>query len=86
MNVWLQGKDSDLVARIDRRIQAVTGLSIDTAEYLQVSNCLPDFGSILFIHQVFQTGWVGIMSHITTGAIPRDSRFQFDSLLKTNHN
>lgn len=35
-SAWLDGDDDPVVERINQRIQDITGLSVDTAELLQV--------------------------------------------------
>ncbi|XP_057215498.1 prolyl 4-hydroxylase subunit alpha-2 isoform X2 [Triplophysa rosa] len=37
-SAWLDGDDDPVVERVNRRIQDITGLSVDTAELLQVAN------------------------------------------------
>jgi hypothetical protein len=48
--VWFSDDDADIVARVHRRIARVTGLSLDTAEALQVGNCLSLFASRCLNH------------------------------------
>ncbi|XP_030066953.1 prolyl 4-hydroxylase subunit alpha-2 isoform X1 [Microcaecilia unicolor] len=37
-SAWLEEDDDSVIARVNRRMQAITGLSVDTAELLQVAN------------------------------------------------
>ncbi|XP_041657152.1 prolyl 4-hydroxylase subunit alpha-2 isoform X3 [Cheilinus undulatus] len=37
-SAWLEGEDDPIIERVNQRIQAVTGLTVDTAELLQVAN------------------------------------------------
>ncbi|XP_075875774.1 prolyl 4-hydroxylase subunit alpha-2-like isoform X2 [Nelusetta ayraudi] len=37
-SAWLEGEDDAVVARVNQRIQDITGLTVDTAELLQVAN------------------------------------------------
>lgn len=35
-SAWLEGEEDTVVARVNQRIQDITGLTVDTAELLQV--------------------------------------------------
>ncbi|XP_076836065.1 prolyl 4-hydroxylase subunit alpha-2 isoform X2 [Brachyhypopomus gauderio] len=37
-SAWLEGEEDPVIARVNQRIEDVTGLSVDTAELLQVAN------------------------------------------------
>uniref|UniRef100_A0A672RBM6 Prolyl 4-hydroxylase subunit alpha-2-like n=1 Tax=Sinocyclocheilus grahami TaxID=75366 RepID=A0A672RBM6_SINGR len=37
-SAWLEGEDDPVIARVNQRIEDITGLSVDTAELLQVAN------------------------------------------------
>uniref|UniRef100_A0A8C1Z092 procollagen-proline 4-dioxygenase n=1 Tax=Cyprinus carpio TaxID=7962 RepID=A0A8C1Z092_CYPCA len=37
-SAWLEGEDDPVIARVNQRIEDVTGLTVDTAELLQVAN------------------------------------------------
>ncbi|XP_051956613.1 prolyl 4-hydroxylase subunit alpha-2-like isoform X2 [Xyrauchen texanus] len=37
-SAWLEGEDDRVIARVNQRIEDITGLSVDTAELLQVAN------------------------------------------------
>ncbi|XP_073790435.1 prolyl 4-hydroxylase subunit alpha-2 isoform X5 [Danio rerio] len=37
-SAWLEGEDDPVIARVNQRIEDITGLTVDTAELLQVAN------------------------------------------------
>ncbi|XP_074528953.1 prolyl 4-hydroxylase subunit alpha-2 isoform X2 [Halichoeres trimaculatus] len=37
-SAWLEGEEDPIIERVNQRIQAITGLTVDTAELLQVAN------------------------------------------------
>ena len=36
LSAWLEGEDDPVIARVNQRIEDLTGLTVDTAELLQV--------------------------------------------------
>lgn len=38
-SAWLEAEDDPVIERVNQRIEAITGLTVDTAELLQVMYC-----------------------------------------------
>lgn len=40
-SAWLEAEDDPVVDKVNQRIEDITGLTVETAELLQVLSCVP---------------------------------------------
>lgn len=52
-SAWLEGEDDPVIATVNQRIQDITGLTVDTAELLQVIT-LTEAEQMSFVLQIIQ--------------------------------